>query len=179
MESRLDTLEAILTRRSVPRLHPDPVSDAEMEALIRAAAAAPSGGNAQPRLFLSLRQPGRVAALRALSPGVIGLPPAVIVLCLDRRGLPPGESLSPGLHYDIGTALENILLAAHASGLGACPVASFHAKGLSILLGLPEGVEPCLLVVVGKPQFTPPAPRQRSLDDIYFRESYEARHDQP
>jgi nitroreductase len=171
----LDTLEAILTRRSVRTFTPDPVSDEEMETLIQAAAAAPSGGNAQARLFLSVRQPQRIAALRSLAPGIIGIPPAIIVLCLDRKVLPLNDAFSPSLHYDIGTSLENILLAAHAVGLGACPVASFHARGLSTFLNLPEDVEPCLLVVVGKPRFTPSAPPKRSLAEIYFHESYEGR----
>jgi len=172
----LETFEAILSRRSVRAFTSEPVSDQQMEAIIRAAAAAPSGSNAQARLFLSVRQPERVAALRALAPGIIGLPPAVIVICLDRSGLPPSEAISSSLHYDIGTSLQNILLAAHAAGLGACPVASFHSKGLAIFLGLPEWVEPCLLVVAGRPEFTPSPPPMRRLEDIYFQESYEARH---
>jgi len=173
----VDTLEAILTRRSVRAFTSDPVGDEEMGTLIQAAAAAPSGGNAQARLFLSVRRPQRIAALRSLAPGIIGFPPAVIVLCLDRNSLPPIEAVSPSLYYDIGTSLENILLAAHALGLGACPVASFHAKGLSLFLNLPENVEPCLLVLVGRPHFTPSAPPKRSLAEIYFQEFYEGRRE--
>jgi nitroreductase len=175
----MNTLEAIFTRRSIRSFTPDPVSDEDLHTIIQAAAAAPSGGNAQKRLFLAVRQPRRITALRALAPGIIGLPPAVIVLCLDRRGLPPSEALSPSLHYDIGTSLENILLAAQDVGLGACPVASFHPGGVAIFLDLPAAVEPCLLVVVGRPKFTPPAPRKRNLDEIYYPERYEARHGNP
>lgn len=172
----MDTLEAIFSRRSVRAFTSDAISDQQMECLVKAGAAAPSGGNAQPRLFLTIRQPRRLASLRAIAPGIIDLPPAVIVLCLDKRRLPSNEANSPSLYYDIGTSLENILLAAHATGLGACPVASFHPKALSILLDLPGDVEPCLLVVIGKPKFIPEAPHKHSLEQIYFQETFKERN---
>ena len=172
----MDTFDAIFTRRSIRALTDEPVSDELLRTLIQASAAAPSGSNIEKRVFISVREPRRIAALRALAPGIIGRPAAVVVICLDQRGN-PGEGLKAvdAMQYiNIGTALQNLLLAAHASGLGACPVASFHAQGLAIFLGLPDGIIPCLLVVVGKPRFIPPAPRKRPLDEIYFQESYEA-----
>jgi nitroreductase len=175
----MKTMEAIFTRRSVRSFTPDPVSDEDLQTIIQAAAAAPSGGNAQRRLFVSVRQPRRIAALRALAPGIIGMPPAVLILCLDRRGSPSGIALSPSLYYDIGAALQNVLLTAHDSGLGACPVGSFHPKGVAALLDLPEGVEPYLLLALGKPKFTPPPPHKRSLDEIFYQERFEARHGNP
>jgi nitroreductase len=172
---RMQTLEAIFSRRSVRSFKPDPISDEDLLTIVQAAAAAPSGGNAQRRLFLAVRQPRRIAALRALAPGIIGLPPAVLILCLDQRGSQSGGVLSPSLCYDIGAALQNLLLTAHATGLGACPVGSFHPKGVAVFLDLPEGVEPCLLVVLGKPKLIPPPPRKRSVDEIYYQERFEAR----
>ena len=173
----MQTIEAILTRRSIRGFTRDQLSDDQLEQIIQAGAAAPSGGNAQKRIFITVRQPQRIAALRALAPGIIGLPPAVVVLCVDRRENDTKGALSPSLYYDIGAALQNILLAAHDSSLGACPVGSFHARGLALFLNLPEGVEPCLLVVVGKPKTVPSAPPKRSLDAIYFQEGYEVPHE--
>jgi nitroreductase len=176
VEVELETLEAIFSRRSVRAFLPEVVSKAQIETIIQAGAAAPSGSNAQRRIFLALRQPQRIAALRALAPGMIGLPPLVIVLCLDRRGLSLGEAQSPSLYMDIGATLQNILLAAHDAGLGACPVASFHPGGVSTFLGLPEGVEACLMVVLGKPISLPGAPPKRRLNEIYFQEEYGVGH---
>ena len=174
----MDTLDAIFSRRSIRAFTNEPVSDETLRGIIQAAAAAPSGSNIEKRIFISLREPRRIAAVRALAPGIIGRPAAVVVICLDQRSN-PGEvikAVDPTQYVNIGAALQNLLLAAHASGLGACPVASFHTQGLAIFLGLPEGITPCLLVVVGKPRFTPAAPHKRALDEIYFQESYEARH---
>jgi albonoursin synthase len=174
----MQTIEAITSRRSIRAFMDEPVSEAQMATIIQAAAAAPSGGNAQTRLYLSVNEPRRVRALRALSPGIIGIPPAVIVLCLDHRSqpeqLPRREQAMQD--YEIGAALENILLAAQELGLGGCAVGSFHAGALSAFLNLPERVEICLLVVIGKPKVVPSAPYKRKLDDVYFREQFEARN---
>lgn len=172
----MDTLEAIFSRRSIRAFTSEPVSDETLRGIIQAAAAAPSGSNSEKRIFISVREPRRIAAVRALAPGIIGRPAAVVVICLDQRSNPEEamKASDPTQYTNIGAALQNLLLAAHASGLGACPVASFHTQGLAIFLGLPEGIIPCLLVVVGKPRFTPAAPRKRALDEIYFQESYEA-----
>ena len=174
----MDTFDAIFTRRSIRAFTDTPVCDELLRTLIQAAAAAPSGSNIEKRVFISVREARRIAALRALAPGIIGRPAAVVVICLDRRDKSGQEMKAPDptQYVNIGAALQNLLLAAHASGLGACPVASFHAQGLAIFLGLPDGIIPCLLVVVGKPRFIPPAPRKRPLDEIYFQESYEAGH---
>ncbi|HWQ84317.1 MAG TPA: nitroreductase family protein [Anaerolineales bacterium] len=174
----MDTLEAIFSRRSIRAFTAESVSDEALQTIIQAAAAAPSGSNLEKRIFLSIQKPRRIAALRALAPGIIGRPAAVIVICLDQRS-DPGEKqagIDLSQFMNIGAALQNLLLAAHASGLGACPVASFHAQGLGIFLGLPEGIVPCLLVVLGKPRFTPSAPRKRPLDEIYYRETFEISH---
>ena len=175
----MDTFEAIFSRRSIRAFTAELVSDETLHTIIQAAAAAPSGSNVEKRIFISLNNPRRIAALRALAPGIIGRPAAVVIICLDQRTSPgePVKAPDPTQYVNIGAALQNLLLAAHASGLGACPVASFHTQGVSIFLGLPAGITPCLLVVLGTPRFTPSAPQKRPLDEIYFQERYEASHE--
>jgi len=58
-------------------------------------------------------------------------------------------------------ATQNILLAAYDAGLGTCVIASFHKGAVSRILGLPEGMEPVLLVSVGWPARVPPPPPRR------------------
>ena len=170
----MQTLEAIHSRRSIRAFTDDPVSDEDLLTIIKAGAAAPSGGNAQMWTFISVRDKKRIAALRSLSPGIIGLPSAVVAMCLDesRRTTNPEGSLDIMPFFDIGAALQNILLAAHDVGLGGCAIGSFHPQALSALLKLPESLEPKLLVVLGKPKKTPRQPRQRPLEEIHFQEKY-------
>ena len=77
-----------------------------------------------------------------------------------RRGGPLGETFLAVA--DAAMAAQNLLLAAHAEGLGTCVVASFHRGGVARLLGLEPGVEPILLVSVGWPAQTPPPPPRRA-----------------
>jgi nitroreductase len=174
-EPGVDTLEAIFARRSIRDFTPEPVNSEALQTIIQAAIAAPSGSNAQKRIFIAVQNTRRIAALRSLAPGMIGLPAAVIVICLDLRTSPEEAQAAsdPTLQISIGAALQNLLLAAHASSLGACPVASFHTQGLAIFLGLPEGITPCLLVVLGKPRFIPAAPAKKPLTEVFFQERYE------
>ena len=174
----MQTLEAIFSRRSIRSFTPDPVSDQELQTIIQAAAAAPSAGNAQMWVFIAVRDTQRIAALRALAPGIIGRPTTVVILCLDhQRRSDKAEGKQAHMpYYDIGTALQNMLLAAYDMGLGGCAVGSFHSQGLAAFLSLPETVEPCLLVVLGKPKVTPRAPRKRPLDEMYFQDKFEAPH---
>ena len=61
-----------------------------------------------------------------------------------------------------------MLLAAHDMDLGSCAVASFHAAAVRKLLGIPESVEPILLVALGWPDETPDAPPRRHEEVVFY-----------
>jgi len=171
----MQTLDTIFSRRSVRAFTEEALSQETLDTLIRAAAAAPTASNAQPWAFLTVRDPRRLEALRALSPGIIGRPPAVVVMCLDRRRrqLTSEGTFDEMAWIDLGAALENLLLAAHEMGYGGCPIGSFHKSGVTRFLGLPEHLEPVLLVTLGRPRVVPGAPAKRPIEEVYFKESYE------
>lgn len=81
----MEVLEAIYSRRSVRKFTAEPIPDTLLSRLVEAALQAPSGGNIQPWAFLVIREPPRLRQLRALAPGIIGKPTAVVTICLDRR----------------------------------------------------------------------------------------------
>jgi len=67
---------------------------------------------------------------------------------------------------------QNMLLAAHALGLGACVVRSFSSAAVREILGVPSGLQIELLVALGYPD-EEPAPRSRSAsEEIVFRDRY-------
>ncbi len=167
----METLEAIRTRRSIRSYTSEPLKDADLQKIIEAAVSAPSGGNSQSWLFFSVCEPKRIAGMRAICPGIIGIPSGIIILCLDFRG--QKKEVLPIIKYlDIGAAMQNILLAAHDLGLGGCAIGSFHVEGVKEFLNIPEHVEPILLTVLGKPKSLPSAPKKKPLQEIYFQESY-------
>jgi nitroreductase len=170
----MDTLEAILTRRSVRAFTEEPVPDEMVRQVLQAGAAAPSGGNVQAWGFVLIRSLERLAGLRSLAPGIIGEPNVVIAVCLDggraaQLGGASGERLA---WLDIGLAIENLLLAAHSLGLGACPVASFHRQAVATFLGLPPEVQPVLLLLLGYPRIKPSPPGRRPLPEVCFLEEW-------
>ena len=110
-----------------------------------------------------------------VSPGMIGDPPAAIVVCEDvaeseRRAGEVGAAMATNM--DAAMAALAICLQAHADGLGTCLVGSFHAGAVAQLIHLPAGVEPKLIVSVGYPARIPKAPH-RKTEGIYFFEAYD------
>jgi nitroreductase len=79
-------------------------------------------------------------------------PAAAITICTDRAlaadyGFPPD---APGPHIEVGTATATLLLAAHALGI-AGPVTSFSRAAVTVVLRLPHGWVPELVVCLGHP----------------------------
>lgn len=170
----METLEAIHSRRSVRAFTEEPIPEDLLCQVLQAAATAASGGNVQPWGFVLVRDPRRLRALRALSPGIIGQPTALVAICLDlQRAEQLGGALGPRLAWiDIGLATQNVLLAAHDLGLGACPIGSFHRKAVAHYLDLPSHVRPVLLIALGYPQAKPPSPGRRPLAEVCFAEKW-------
>jgi nitroreductase len=70
----------------------------------------------------------------------------------------------------LGAALENLLLAAHDQGLGACAIGSFHIPSVRSIVSLPQHLEPKLLVALGHPVSQPEPQSLPPLSEICFFE---------
>jgi nitroreductase len=153
-------LQAIRGRRVIRAMTDEPVERAQVEAVLDAARWAPTAGNRHLQRFVATTHPGTLRVLRMVSPGMIQRPTAAVVICVDRAlassyGFPPRAS---GLFVDVGTAAATMLLAAHALQLGAGPVSSFSRAAVKVVLRLPDGWEPELIVCLGHPAPVQPAP---------------------
>lgn len=171
----MDILEAIRTRRAIRKYKSEPVSDDSVEEILEAGRWAPSGSNLQPWRFVVVKNQIILDMIRKVSPGYLGATPMAIVICSDKAtALAKGGTL--GRDYlsiaDCSMAAENMLLAAHALGLGACPIKSFSAIAVKEILELPEGIEPELILIIGYPDETPMAPPKHPLERIAFLDKY-------
>ena len=169
----MDLMEALRTRRSVRQWESDPVPDETLKKLVQAASWAPSGSNNQPWAFVIIREQGRLKRLRAAAPGIAGRAAAVVLICLDRRrgDSEVGTSEYDMVHMGLGAAMQNLLLAAHDQGLGACAIGSFHHASLASIVSLPPHLELKLLIALGHPVRQPDAPALRPLNEVcYFEE---------
>lgn len=167
----MEVYEAIRGRRSVRRFLPEPIDRSVLDRIVEAAIWAPSGGNAQTWRFVVVTEAERRRRLQTVSPGLLGDPPIVIAVCQDlgearAKGSTLGETfLAP---VDAAMATQNLLLAAHAEGLGTCTIASFHRKAVARLLELPDGVEAILLISAGCPAESPEPPARRTDGIVHF-----------
>lgn len=171
----MDIMTAIKGRRSVRKFTADPVDKDTLMKLLEAAVWAPSGSNRQSWRFVVVTDSAILKKIKMVSPGLLGDPPAVIVIAQDmaaarqkgaRKGL---ESITK---MDSAMAAQNIMLAGCEMGLGTCVIASFHPGAVAKVLGMPESIQPQLLVSVGHPGNIPQPPARRFEDIIWF-EAYD------
>jgi nitroreductase len=166
-----DLLSLLRSRRSVRRFSPDPLPLAAEERLATALVWAPSAGNAQPWHFVRVgdEQTRRQLAQAALGQRFIAEAPLVVVACVDleRAHQAYGErGVSLYCLQDVAAALQNLLLTAHALGLGACWVGAFHEQDVTRALALPHHLRPVALVPVGVPAETPSPPVRRPVAEV-------------
>ena len=158
----MELKDAIHGRRSVRAFSAEPVPDSALHELLAAAMQAPSAGNEQPWQFVAIDDRGILDEIPEISPyaPMCRVAPLAVLVCGDMR-----EVRHAGYWVqDCSAATENLLLTAHALGLGAVwtgvhPNPAREA-GFRRLLFLPDEVVPMALVAIGVPAERPlPAPR--------------------
>jgi nitroreductase len=139
-------LKTINTRRSVRKFKSTPVSDKDIHDLLEAAMNAPSAVNEQAWQFVVMS--GKVLDdFLAINGNTPKTAPVAILVCQDLAA----EKAKGYSVQDCAAATQNILLAAHAKGLGTVWTTVFpdNVKALKSLLNIPESVRPFSCVPVG------------------------------
>lgn len=147
--------ETILGRRSIRSYKPGQVGETVLTHLLEAAMAAPSAVAKDPWRFVVVQNPGKLKELAAVLNGGEMLLQAgtAIAVCGDTEAA-HDKQLSY-LLQDCSAAIENLLLYAHANGLGACWL-GVHPRqaritALKKILSLPVTILPVACVAVGFP----------------------------
>jgi len=149
----MDTLEAIHTRRSIRVYQDKPITEELIKTLLKAAMASPSARNQQPWGFVVITDAeirGKIPSICPFAQMIVNAPLAILV-CGDLTV----ETSQGYWVIDCAAATQNMLLAAHALGLGAVWTGVYPREermdGLTELLNLPEYILPHSLVVIGYP----------------------------
>lgn len=146
----------IIERRSVRRYADRPVSDKQLSAILHAAMSAPSGVNKQPWEFVVVDSPALLKSLADALPyaKMTAEAPLAIVVCGDRERFLDGID-NVLWEQDLSASSENILLAAHALGLGGVWTCIYphpeRIEPVSRILGLPDNFIPFNLIPLGYP----------------------------
>jgi len=162
----VEVLEAIRTRRSVRSFRTESIPDQDAVKILEAARWAPSAGNRQPWTFIYIRDPQVLRMLKNCSPGFYADAVAAIIIGIEKKFEKRGL-------LDACFAAENILLAAHALGIGGCPIISFNSEAIGKIVNAPESWEPILLVSLGYPDKVPEPPPKKPFSEIVYIDSFD------
>ena len=153
----MDIYEAIYGRRSVR--HYDSSRDVPQEVvekLLKAAVQAPSAGNLQPWRFWVIRGKSLKEAMAEAAGNqfFVAQASAIVVVCADLEASSWGYGQRGVDLYsiqDTAAAIQNLMLAACAEGLGTCWVGAFHEDKVKRYLKLPPHFRPMAIVPLGYP----------------------------
>ena len=165
----------IMTRVSVREFTGEKISEEQLDTLLRAAMSAPTAINKQPWAFIVVTDETKIAALgEALPYSRCSNKPAVAIIpCGDLSKAIEGEMANFWIN-DVSAATENLLLAAHAMGLGAVWTGLHpdmnRAKMVQEMLGLPEHIIPLCVVPVGYPAEQPEVKDKYKPENIHYNE---------
>jgi len=170
----LEIFKAIRTRRSIRKYRPDSVPDDLIEKVIDAARWAPSSHDRQPWEFIIVKNRytiEKLAKTHEYSSFMVDTP-LVIAVCVDQHK-------SPSLFIQDGSAaIQNLLLAAHAIGLGTCWIAIHNLNFpksetyVQKLLSIPENIRVIALISIGWPMEKPLPSKRRELSQMVHQEKF-------
>lgn len=140
----MDFYETVNIRKSVRAYDSRPVEEDVLERILEAARCSPSAKNLQPWHFIVVRdQAMRTALAEGMWAKFLKESPVVIVGCGNRKESPDWSTV------DTTIALQTLVLAATAEGLGTCWVGSFSEEKVKGCLRIPEEWGVVCLISVG------------------------------
>lgn len=166
------TTADLLARRSIRKYTDEPVTDEQLRAALEAAMAAPSAMHCDPWHFVVLRdQAQRDTLADALPYGqMLRHAPMGIIVCGDLSTAHRNQ-LSY-LLQDVSAAIENLLLALHAQGLGGVWL-GIHPNDDRIdavkrAFHLPENIVPVSAIALGHPAEAPEARTRFDASKVHY-----------
>jgi nitroreductase len=149
----MEVFEALHTRRSIRKYEDKEIPQELVQKMLAAAMMAPSAGDARPWQFILVTDPEKKSKIKEVHPYVpmITGAPLGILICGDLS-----KEKYPGFWpQDCSAAMQNLLLAAHASGLGAVWTGIYPLEERVVkvkeIFNLPDHVIPMGLAVMGWP----------------------------
>lgn len=166
----MDAMENILGRRSIRKYVNKPVPEEVVRQLLDAGMHAPTARNIQPWHFVVVDERDMLDNLSAAHPYAKMLQEATlaILVCGDRNL----QEMDGYIIQDCSAATQNIMLAAHALGLGSVWLGMYpreeRMKKVGELLNIPSNILPVALISIGYPDESKPLPDRYKSDRIHF-----------
>jgi nitroreductase len=165
---------ALYSRRSIrnfddtKEIEPDKITK-----LLKAGMAAPSACNIQPWEFIIVTNNETITKIKGTIEHYGNYNPKIILLvCSYIDYIPWGDK---GI-IDCAAALENMMIAAPALGLGTVCIGGFHRQKVKEILEIPTNVEPIGMLYLGYPAETK-KPRTKFLEEAVYWEKYDSKRE--
>jgi nitroreductase len=181
----MEVMDAIKKRRSIRAYKSTPVDQTALDAILEAGRLAPSWANTQTWRFVVVRDPKMKTELadNANQPGsrnnnVMKQAPVVIAACAElnragfREGKPVTDKDGSWFMFDLGIAMQNMVLEAQELGIGTLYIGAFDAKKAGAAIGVPDGYACVALMPLGYPDEQPEARPRKALSEIAFNEKF-------
>jgi nitroreductase len=153
----LDTIDAIMRRRSVRKYEAKPVAEKDLATILEAGRQAPSAANRQPWHFIVVRDEDQKRRLAEACSDQMWMADAGVIIA----GVGKPSVNEKWFPVDVAIAMENMILVATALGYGTCWIGAFDQGKVKEVLGVPEELQVVALTPVGVPADRPDArPRQ-------------------
>lgn len=166
----MELFEALHTRRSIRKYREQEIPGELVEKLLAAAMMAPSAGDERPWQYILVTDDAQKERIKEAHPyaGMIRTAPLGILICADLTQQ-KYEGFWP---QDCSAAMQNLLLAAHASGLGAVWTGIYPLKErvekFAAIFNLPAHIIPFGLAVMGWPDQHPTAQDRFAPERIHY-----------
>lgn len=162
-----EVLECIRTRRSIRRYKTEQIKDEELDLVLEAGTWAPTSKGLQLPYIVAVQKPELIEELVKMNADIMGVTsnpyynaPTIVLVFAP---IEYGKGLQDG-----SCVLENMMLAAHAIGLGSCwinrEIEMFEtAEGKKLMkeMGLPDGLMGVGALSLGYPAAFPPSVKPR------------------
>lgn len=174
----MDLYEAIRGRVSTRAYRPRPVEEEKLRRVLDAARLAPSGKNGQPWIFIVVRDAETRSRLVPACKGqaFVGQAPVVVAVCgREELAYQKMGGYWNSLPVDVGIAVEHLMLAAEAEGLGTCWIGAFLEDEVRGILNVPANVKIVALTPLGYPAGEKVTRPRKDLEEIVMYERWEER----
>jgi len=157
----METIQAIMTRRSIRSWTEEPVTEVERKTILEAAMNAPSAADARPWHFVTIDDPSIISRFTEMGgTEMLAESTFMVMICGD-----DSKEIYPGFWpQDCSCAAQNMQLAAHDIGIGCVWVAIYPLEERVNLcrkvLDIPQSITPFALLAMGVPnEVLPPEER--------------------
>ncbi len=163
----MEFYEVINKRRSIRAYKKDPVEDGKLSRILNAALLAPSAANKQPFSLIVVKDEETRQKLKdAYSQEWFFTAPVIICACALPDNAWKRNDGKAYVDVDVAIAMDHLILAASAEGLGTCWIAAFKPEVVREVLNIPDNMEPLILTPLGYPETIPEPTSRKPLEEM-------------